>query len=290
MLWIMNLSLILLLFGVPQTLRLTDDIIIVRDRYNVSMVYVPSATVWIGASLDEALEKCEELRGESCRAALTLTTPGGIDDFVTPLERVHLESFFIDQYEVTIQAYLDCVADNACNAQVVQYIDDFSPYASTDEPMRYISYLDAEAYCQWRGGFIPSEAEWEYAARGSERLAFSWGNQFNGEYLNFCDSSCQVSAMANVLWDDGFTTLAPVNAHPQDVSWSEAVGMTGNVSEWTSTTHLPVPDGSQMLQTTRVIKGGFFGSTSDQVLLWRRIWLTEDEIREGIGFRCAKRL
>lgn len=269
---------------------------IVQDRYDVPMVFVPSGVAHIGATLDEATQKCEELRVESnnarigdCRRALSESVPQGFEYMVTSQAEIFLEDFFIDQYELTIQSYQACVDDGICNGDVLRYLRGFSPFETLDEPVRYISYIDAEIYCEWRGGYIPTEAEWEFAARGSERSAFSWGNEFNGEFLNFCDSNCTISTLANDLWNDGFTSISPVNAHPQDVSWVGAVGLTGNVSEWTSTTYLP-QNGEVGAEVTRVIKGGFYGSTADHALLWRRLVLTEDEIREGIGVRCAKRL
>lgn len=292
----MVIVLLSLVFGFYRPpLHGEDELFVVHDRYGVPMVFVPSGVAQIGATVDEAAEKCDELRVEnnisrvrSCRRALTTSTPDGIDLLVTPVTEVSFEDYFIDQYEVTIQSYQVCVDDSVCSSNVIQYVQEFSPYQSVDEPIRYISYLDAATYCSWRGGYVPSEAEWEYAARSPERLAFPWGNEFDGNIVNFCDSNCQVPAFSRDLWDDSFASIAPVTAHLQDISWVGAIGMAGNVSEWTSTVYI-----SPNLTTAsplRVIKGGDFGSPPDQTLLWRRFSLSEGEIREGVGFRCAKRL
>ena len=224
-----------------------------------------------------------------CRNALSASVPEGFGYLVTPKTEMSLGDYFIDQYEVTIQSYQDCVNADVCSSDVLQYIQDFSPFETTEEPMRYISYLDAEKYCEWRGGYIPSEGEWEYASRGPENLAFPWGDEFDGNVLNFCDVNCQ--SLTNELWDDGYTAVAPVSSHLGDISWVGVIGMTGNVSEWTSTTYEnPTENSGNTNEAKRVTKGGYFGSTADQVLLWRRLPLFEEEIRAGIGFRCAKQL
>jgi formylglycine-generating enzyme required for sulfatase activity len=223
-----------------------------------------------------------------CRRALSASVPDGIDFLVTPQDEVFLEDYFIDQYEVTIRSYQVCVDDEICNGDVIQYLRGFSPFETLDEPVRYISYIDAETYCEWRGGYIPTEAEWEYAARGPENLAFPWGNEFDGSIVNFCDVNCQVPILKSEFWDDGFVSIAPVTAHPQDRSWVGAIGMAGNVSEWTSTIY--ISQSTLTSRADRVVKGGTFWSTPDQTFLWRRFSLLEGEIREGIGFRCAKRL
>jgi formylglycine-generating enzyme required for sulfatase activity len=293
----LNAIIVLLLISL-QTLSTysQDNFFMVHDRYDIPMVFVPSGIAHIGATLDEAVAKCEEVgtengtaRVEFCRQGLAHSVPDGVDYLVTPVDEVFLDDYFIDQYEVTIEAYQACVDANVCNDGVLEYLAGFSPYESLDEPVRYISYLDAEVYCEWRGGYIPSEAEWEYAARGLERFAFPWGNEFDGSIVNFCDINCTVPILRHELWDDGFASFAPVTAHPQDRSWVGAVGMAGNVSEWTSTTYTSELD-SHSSSIRRVVKGGFFYSSPDHVLLWKRVPFVESEIREGIGFRCAKRL
>lgn len=262
-----------------------------KNENYVPMVFVQASTVHIGATLEEAVEKCEQIRSlnkspgiGNCLNALSQSVPDGLRYFVTPLENVFVDDYFIDKYEVTMKSYQACVDYGNCNGDVIRYLQDYFPNISLNDPVHSISYSDANLYCQWRGGYIPSEAEWEYASRGSNSLAFPWGDQFIGDSLNFCDSNCQ--SLKNDLWNDGYEFSAPVTAHPLDISWVGAQGMAGNVSEWTSTIYSEPNVGPAI----RVVKGGYYGSTADQVLLWRRFPLSENEIREGVGFRCAKHL
>ncbi|MEL6404991.1 MAG: SUMF1/EgtB/PvdO family nonheme iron enzyme [Chloroflexota bacterium] len=266
-----------------------NNTVIVYDTFDIPMVFVPSGEATIGAELLDVQESCERLADDGivrdateCVRRLANTVPEGIDWFVTPRQTVTLSNFFIDQTEVSIAQYQACVEDDVCSADVIQYLRDFSPFASVNEAIRYISYTDAETYCEWRGGFLPSATEWEYTARGNASYDFAWGNEFDGTRANFCDVNC-LSGNQSSQWDDGYAHIAPVDAQSQDISWVGALGMTGNVAEWTSSM-------SNIRGNERVTKGGFYGSLPTGLFLWRQLSLNDEEIREGIGFRCAKRL
>jgi formylglycine-generating enzyme required for sulfatase activity len=85
-----------------------------------------------------------------------------------------------------------------------------------DHPQVCVTWYEAEAYANWRGGRLPTEAEWEYAARGPESLIYPWGNEWD-------------PAKANVVDSDG---LMPVGSFPEGVSWVRAFDMSGNAMEW----------------------------------------------------------
>ena len=109
-----------------------------------------------------------------------------------PLHKVRLDAFYIDKYEVTNVQYKECVDDvgtSACDLPTNRrdYLD--SKYS--DHPVFFVDWDKAAAYCEWRGARLPTEAEWEKAARGTETANYPWGyGKLDAKKLNFCDMNC----------------------------------------------------------------------------------------------------
>ncbi len=148
-----------------------------------------------------------------------------------PQHEVSLNSgYWIDKYEVTNAAFQVFVDDGGYQTQAYWSEDGFRwlgnqtvaslPFRCTDpapdHPRVCVTWYEAEAYAHWRGGRLPTEAEWEYAARGPESLIYPWGNTFDPNKANVVDS----------------TGLTPVGSYPEGASWLGAHDMAGNAMEW----------------------------------------------------------
>jgi formylglycine-generating enzyme required for sulfatase activity len=176
------------------------------------------------------------------------------------------QGYWIDRYEVTNAQYANCVAAGACSPlDTTQY----SAATFANHPVSLISWKQAAAYAAWRDARLPTEAEWEYAARGPDALKYPWGNTFDATKLNFCDVNC-VFNLRITNYDDGFSETSPGGNYPSGASWVGAFDMLGNINEWTNTIYdlerFPYPydraDGREnegVSTSPRVIRGCWWG-------------------------------
>ena len=108
-----------------------------------------------------------------------------------------------------------------------------------DSPVVGVSWYEAEAFANWQSNEsgmelrLPTEAEWEKAARGTDGRIFPWGNDWDPTRVNYCDSNCDQS-WKDAAGDDGYAFTAPVGSYPDGVSPYGALDMAGNVWEWTA--------------------------------------------------------
>lgn len=134
-----------------------------------------------------------------------------------PVHEVCISSFKLSKYEVRQK-----------NFQAVMRVNP-SENVGADYPVDSVSWLDARGYCKKMGLRLPSEAEWEYAARGGTQTEFYWGNKVTGKEGNFCDSTCEMNIREPRV-SDGFRHTAPVGSFPPNPFGLH--DMSGNVSEW----------------------------------------------------------
>ena len=146
-----------------------------------------------------------------------------------PAHRVCLSAFWIGQTEVTNAQYKQCVEAGACTPPSDRSYYDSPGYA--DHPVVSVNWEQASAFAVWIGGSLPTEAQWEYAARGPEGWNYPWGNAFDGTRLNSCDNNCELE-WQDTRVDDGYAQTAPVGMYQNGASWVGALDLLGNVWEW----------------------------------------------------------
>jgi eukaryotic-like serine/threonine-protein kinase len=160
-----------------------------------------------------------------------------------------------------------------------------------DHPVVHVSWFDARAYCEWVGGRLPTGAEWEKAARGTDGRSYPWGNEMPaGNRLNFADSNLDMD-WADKIVDDHYQFTAPVGNYPDGASPYGVFDMAGNVWEWGSDWYDAYP-GNQISDshygtTYREIRGGAWDVGADGVRSAFRYWGDPMAANASIGFRCA---
>ncbi len=218
-----------------------------------------------------------------------------------PAHQVTLDSFWIDRTEVTNGQYTQCVAAGECQPPKSNRSETRKSYYGNvvfdNYPVIHVSRDDAQAYCTWAGGRLPTEAEWEYAARGSQGTIFPWGNGFDGLRLNYCDASCPETIWRDRWTDDGNLETAPVGSYPSGASWIGALDLAGNVWEWVADWYGEYPAEAQVNPQgpssgeVRVVRGGAWEDEPCDAMSVYRTWFypggTAGEWEITPGFRCA---
>ena len=284
----------------------------IRAVDSMEMVYVPAGEFTMGNTdeqIEQIVQDCLDRYGESeeCRQEIG----GGL----RPVHSVSLDSFWLDQTEVTNAMYtaflnnqgnqsedgIDWFEPGAGHHGIVygfirEQAEVFKTLAGYEEyPVIEVSWYGAAAYCNWVGGRLPTEAEWEYAARGPDANLYPWGNKFEGERTNYCDSMCTYDWRDPNI-SDGAARWTSVGSYPAGASWVGALDMAGNVHEWVSDywsdSYAPQiefknPTGPES-GDLRVSRGGSWFDRSYRMSTTCRKGLTPSSARmHWIGFRCV---
>ncbi len=199
-----------------------------------------------------------------------------------PEHRVFLDSFYMDIYEVTNAEYKKFV-DATGHRAPDHWKNSTYPPEKKDHPVTFVDWYDANDYCHWAGKRLPTEAEWEKAARGTDGKVFPWGNVFDSEKGN--------------TPQHGKGGTMPVGSFASGVSPYEVHDLAGNVWEWTSDWYKAYSDNKHPDENVgekyRVIKGGsWYDCTYYRCGIsaptYNRVFMLQETRNNNFGFRCAK--
>ena len=217
-----------------------------------------------------------------------------------PEHTVYLDEYWIYRSEVTNGMYQACVEEQKCpRPQYLNSVDVADYYGNPeydDYPVIHVTFAHAQAYCNWVGGKLPSEAQWEKAARGSEGYMFPWGDDTpDADLVNLCDSSCARGSERENHFSDGYPGTSPVGSYPNGASPYGVLDMAGNVWEWTFDWFQPTyysisPEENPLgpsSGTTRTIRGGSWFNPTSGVRAAARTSLTPKKVLDTLGFRCV---
>ena len=226
-----------------------------------------------------------------------------------PVHDVTLDGFWIDRTEVNnlhFAVFLNTMGNQEEggvtwfdtgdeDAKIDERNGEFAAWSETaDHPVVEVSWYGAAAYCEWAGGKLPTEAQWEYAARGPDGLAFPWGEDFDGEKANYCDKNCDFD-WKDEDYDDRNGETAPVGSYPGGASRAGALDMAGNVWEWVNDWYdseyyadaaAENPTGPES-GDRKVLRGGGWNSGSLDLRSAHRGSNDPDYSPANLGFRCV---
>jgi formylglycine-generating enzyme required for sulfatase activity len=241
----------------PTIIALPTEII---DPGNIRMVYVPGDNFVIGSELDTT--------GES------------------PVHTLYVKPFYIDKYEVTNGLYRVCVDVGVCgppkNVSSQTHPAYYGNMEFNNYPVVNVDWNMAKQYCEWRGARLPTEAEWEKAARSIDGRTYPWGEEAGCAFANYADVSGACVGDTNA-----------VGAYQDGRSLYGAFDMAGNVEEWVNSLYWVYPyaaaDGRESTTTKglRVVRGGGWGSPLDEITTYYRSGIDPSAYDLYTGFRCA---
>jgi formylglycine-generating enzyme required for sulfatase activity len=261
-------------------------------------------------------------------AANQVSIPGGtfwmgdadLDKDSKPVHKVKLSPYCIDKTEVTVAAFRTCVQAGECAppSATIEW-KDLKPEDKTkwsqfctwgrggmdQHPINCVDWNQATAYCVWAGGRLPTEAEWEFAARGRDGRKYPWGDEEpDATRLNACGPECASMAKERLAltWNpiypdnDGWAATAPVGKYPKGASPFGVLDMAGNVWEWTGdefASYSEANDSNQhrygRVELLRVDRGGGWNGNHPSWFRAANRGRTVPGNRSiNLGFRCAR--
>ncbi len=249
----------------------------IRSIDQMSQVYVPAGIFMMGSSDRDALADREE----------------------KPQHQVILDDFWLDQTEVTNAQFVQFLNEKgnqiegdvtwldieSSESLIIEADEQFQPKTNfEDHPVTEVTWYGAKAYCEWAGGRLPTEAEWEYAALGLLREQYPWGEEFSCQHTNASGPGCS-----------GNRQTMPVKRFPSGVSWVEAHDMAGNVWEWTADWYQAEYYANALVENPagpdsgeeKTLRGGSWITDMKYVRSTYRGHNIPNTSNQDVGFRCV---
>lgn len=196
----------------------------------------------------------------------------------TPVHRERVAGFWLGRTEVTVAEYERCVSVGRCRAAT--FDGGAARFAQPKFPVTLVSFDDAKRYCAFRGGRLPTEAEFERAARGPARRTYPWGYSYHRKLSNHGQTAVDSSDDS-----DGFSELAPVGSFPDGATPEGVLDLAGNAAEWMADAYAPIYGAAPTSE--RVVRGGSFTSGAAHVRGAARVGKPPETREPTLGFRCA---
>lgn len=248
-------------------------VVVVRQPSG-SAVYLRSLTFDMGSSEEELLAALVRCKREPL--------PDRCDELTfrneTPLHRQQVASFWMARTEVSVLEYTRCASIGRCPTPSLGA--GALRFQQPALPMTFVTFHEAAQYCAFRGGRLPSEAEFERAARGAGRRIFPWGHSYHSKLSNHGRLGVDGSDAS-----DGYGELAPVGSFPNGATPEGVLDLAGNAAEWTATPF--APEYGAPATTDRVVRGGSYGSAPPFIRGAARAHKPPETREPTLGFRCV---
>lgn len=245
--------------------------------------------VLIGAGLFYGLKARSGLTRLGKDGAPTVLIPAGSfvmgDDENSPRRGIFVDAFYMDKFEVTVGRYAKFLEATG-NVRLPEEWENANIQSDSELPVVGVNWGEAAGYCRWAGRRLPTEAEWERAARGNDERKYPWGNDAPTP-----ESARYGRRYENPVYKDG---VARVGSYAKDVSPFGVFDLAGNVTEWVGdwfSDSFPVGEGPNPKGpesgTSRALRGGGWYDPAERVSITRRWQASPSNRNDGIGFRCA---
>jgi sulfatase modifying factor 1 len=259
------------------------------------IVWIASGSFTMGATLDDVEHARRLCVSERMPSALRLRGCASDELFSneTPARRVFVSAYGIDRHEVTRAEHEACIERGAC---APAWRDSTHPgLTHASHPASGIPWAQAAEFCRTRGGRLPTEAEWERAARGDSARHYPWGEFYNEALANHGGPALTLDPTdGEISNQDGYAYLAPVGAFAASRSPHGLVQVAGNVWEWVQDAYAPLSAQEQRVDPVlhegtglRVVRGGSFRAPAFALRVTHREPRPEAGAFVDVGLRCA---